>query len=178
MAKPRKQKLKVFRTPIGFHDAYVSAPSQKAALEAWGASTNLFTAGTAELVTDAKLTREPLAHPGQVLKKPRGSAKEHFAALGKSPHAARASREPLSPAKARGARRKPSRAALDRAEAAVAALEKRQAAERGALEREWQALNNRREAMEEKQRVAIEKAMAKRDAAEARYREALADWEG
>ena len=29
-------KLKVYRTPIGFHDAYVAAPSQKAALDAWG----------------------------------------------------------------------------------------------------------------------------------------------
>jgi hypothetical protein len=28
-------KLKVFRTPIGFHDAYVAAPSKKAALAAW-----------------------------------------------------------------------------------------------------------------------------------------------
>jgi hypothetical protein len=28
---PRVAKLKVFRTPIGFHDAYVAAPSQKAA---------------------------------------------------------------------------------------------------------------------------------------------------
>jgi hypothetical protein len=28
------RKLKVFRTPIGFHDAYVAAPSRKAALEA------------------------------------------------------------------------------------------------------------------------------------------------
>ena len=38
----RKLKLKVFRTPIGFHDAYVAAPSQKAALEAWGADSNIF----------------------------------------------------------------------------------------------------------------------------------------
>jgi hypothetical protein len=35
---PRAAKLKVFRTPIGFHDAYVAAPSQKAALEAWEAT--------------------------------------------------------------------------------------------------------------------------------------------
>ncbi len=31
------RKLKVFRTPAGFHDAYVAAPSRKAALAAWGA---------------------------------------------------------------------------------------------------------------------------------------------
>lgn len=32
--------LKVFRTPIGFHDAYVAVPSQKAALEAYGADNS------------------------------------------------------------------------------------------------------------------------------------------
>ena len=79
MAKPRK--LKVFRTPIGFHDAYVAAPSQKAALEAWGSDHNLFARGEAELVEDASLTAEPLAHPGQVIKRLRGTAEEQFAAL-------------------------------------------------------------------------------------------------
>lgn len=67
------QKLKVFRTPIGFHDAYVAAPSQKAALEAWGSDTNLFAAGIAELITDPKLTKEPLARPGRVIRKLRGT---------------------------------------------------------------------------------------------------------
>ena len=56
----RKQKLKVFRTPIGFHDAYVAAPSQKAALEAWGADGNLFAQGIAEQVTDPDVMEEPL----------------------------------------------------------------------------------------------------------------------
>ena len=45
--------LKVYRTPIGFHDAYVAAPSQKAALAAWGADANLFARGSAEQVTEA-----------------------------------------------------------------------------------------------------------------------------
>ena len=76
------KKLKVFRTPIGFHDAYVAAPSQKAALKAWGAGTNLFAAGAAELVTDPKLTKKPLAHPGEVIRRVRGSADEHVRALG------------------------------------------------------------------------------------------------
>lgn len=72
MAKPRgngldpgsspgrgvSRRLKVFWTPIGFHDAYVAAASQKAALEAWGSDSNLFAAGLAEMVTDAKLTRK------------------------------------------------------------------------------------------------------------------------
>ena len=45
MSAKRKQKLKVYCTPVGFHDAYVAAPSQKAALQAWGAKTNLFAQG-------------------------------------------------------------------------------------------------------------------------------------
>ncbi|MBA2934432.1 hypothetical protein HZF05_10010 [Sphingomonas sp. CGMCC 1.13654] len=75
------RKLKVYRTPIGFHDAYVAASSQKAALEAWGSDANLFARGMAELVTDEELTREPLANPGKVVKRLRGSAEEQFAAL-------------------------------------------------------------------------------------------------
>ena len=77
----RKQKLKVFRTPIGFHDAYVAAPSRKAALEAWGADSNIFAQGIAEEVTDPKLMEEPLADPGTVIRRVRGSADEHFAEL-------------------------------------------------------------------------------------------------
>jgi hypothetical protein len=70
--KTRKQKLKVFRTPIGFHDAYIAAPSRKAALEAWGSTTDLFSAGIAEQVTDPKLTKEMLKRPGEVIRRPRG----------------------------------------------------------------------------------------------------------
>ena len=60
--------LKVYRTPIGFHDAYVAAPSRKAALEAWGSDHDLFATGAAELVTDPELTREPLEKPGSVIR--------------------------------------------------------------------------------------------------------------
>jgi hypothetical protein len=84
MAKAkRKQTLKVYRTPIGFHDAFVAAPSQKAALEAWGASTDLFARGLAETVTDAALTKAPLATPGKVVKVSRGSRAEQLRALAK-----------------------------------------------------------------------------------------------
>ncbi|WP_185867696.1 hypothetical protein [Sphingomonas sp. TF3] len=82
------RKLKVFRTSIGFHDAYVAAPSQQAALEAWGSSTNLFGTGLAEQVTDPKLVKGPLAAPGQVIKVKRGSQREHLAALPRTKPAA------------------------------------------------------------------------------------------
>ena len=79
----RKPTLKVFRTPIGFHDAYVAAPSQSAALEAWGADANLFARGEAEEVTEPKLAKAPLERPGEVVKVLRGTRAQQLAALGK-----------------------------------------------------------------------------------------------
>ena len=49
------RKLKVYRTPIGFHDAFVAAPSQKTALKSWGADVDLFAYGAAEVVSDEGL---------------------------------------------------------------------------------------------------------------------------
>ena len=77
------RKLKVYRTPIGFHDAYVAASSRKEALRAWGADADLFARGIAEVVTDEELTREPLAKPGEVVRSLRGTSDEHLAALPK-----------------------------------------------------------------------------------------------
>ena len=74
----RMPKLKVFRTPAGFHDAYVAAPSQKAALKAWGSDADLFARGIAERVTDPELMEEPLSKPGVIVKVSRGSAGDHF----------------------------------------------------------------------------------------------------
>ena len=64
MAKASKAKLKLFKTVIGFHDAYVAAASQKAALEAWGASTDLFSAGLAERVDDPAACEAAFADAG------------------------------------------------------------------------------------------------------------------
>lgn len=137
-------KLKVFRTPAGFHDAYVAAPSQKAALAAWGSDANLFARGLAEQVTDPELMREPLAHPGDVIRVARTMAD----AL---PTAAKASRRKTAPATRPKTAPKPSRAALDKAEAALEAAEARQAEERAALKREEQALATKRRALDKTQ---------------------------
>ena len=77
----RAQKLKVYRTAAGFNDAYVAAPSQKAALEAWGSERDLFARGIAEVVTDPALTAEPLASPGVVVKHSRGTTAEQIKAM-------------------------------------------------------------------------------------------------
>jgi hypothetical protein len=153
MAKSKK--LKVFRTPVGFHDAYVAAPSQKAALEAWGSATNLFSQGAAEVVTDPKLAKEALARPGEVIRKSRGTGKEHVRALGKltkqKSHTAGASPE-KEERKVRG--RKPSRAAVEKAEYVVAQAKTRRREAADKLKAAEQALENARD----------------------HYRSAMADW--
>jgi hypothetical protein len=75
------RKLKVFVVPAGFSDAYVAAPSRKAALAAWGSEHDLFARGVAQEVTDPALMAEPLAKPGEVIKRSRGTSAEQIAAL-------------------------------------------------------------------------------------------------
>src|SRR5215210_5394433 len=145
MAKAKK--LKVYRTPIGFHDAFVAAPSQKAALEAWGSESNLFAAGAAEQVTDPALMEAALARPGEVVRVLRGSVDEQVAALGKIGKAKKEGPSPQpSPARGRGSKKRekraprPSRAAVDKAEAALAKVEARHRAALDKLRAEEAAL--------------------------------------
>ena len=188
----RKQKLKVFRTPIGFHDAYVAAPSQKAALEAWGADSNLFASGSAELVDAPELTREPLAQPGQVIRRLRGTLAEHVAALpkksprkagGKStPDEAAADASEASTGEMRKPapklRPRPKRTPLDRAEAALAAIEKQQIAEREVMARRQAALDEERRKLEARQERERGKLVKRLDTARDAYEQAMADWRG
>ena len=171
------KKLKVFRTPIGFHDAYVAAPSQKAALEAWGAGTNLFAAGAAELVTDPKLTKEPLAHPGQVIRRVRGSEDEHVRALDDSPRPGkgRSKGEQAQPKRQKRGPR-PSRAAVDKAEKALAIAEERHRKAVAKLKAEEDKIEQRRRELESKQRGERDGLAQSIDEARERYRKAMADW--
>lgn len=156
---PRVQKLKVFRTPIGFHDAYVAAPSQKAALEAWGADSNLFATGGAERIEVPELMREPLAKPGQVVRRPRGTLAEHVAALPKKTtvktgKTARAEPAEVSSQRIRRSTKPkplPSRTALDRVEAALVELQQRQDAARVELAQRQAELDRARKTLEAKQ---------------------------
>ncbi len=173
--------------PVGFHDAYVAAPSQKAAAEAWGADVAVFARKEAELVTDPKLMEEPLASPGKVVKRLRGTAAEQIAALGADEDAPRlrsggagesakghtkvTPRKPPPKPKPR-----PSRAALEEAEQALEAAEARQRQERAALAEREAALAREREALEKKQRQEHERLEGRREKAEAAYQEALRRW--
>lgn len=170
------RKLKVFRTAIGFHDAYVAAASQKAALEAWGAAANLFARGAAELVSDAELSKEPLAHPGKVIKRLRGSEAEHFAALERA-SAADSRREPrASAAPKRKPRPRPDRKPLDDAEETLDGAQRAaEQLERDFRERE-RRLAHERHAAERAAGELVRKARSARDAEKLRYEEILARW--
>ena len=167
--------LKVFRTPIGFHDAYVAAPSRKAALAAWGADKDLFARGVAEVVTDPALTAEPLTHPGTVVKRLRGTAAEQIDAAGVAAPAKQAARVKPGPPKARAPR--PDRDAVDAAEAALAQAEEGHRAAEAALAAEEQALAERRRALRADWSATRETLEAARDAAADAYDAALAAWQ-
>jgi uncharacterized protein with WD repeat len=67
------RQLKVFQAHLGFYDTVVAAPSQKAALAAWGARSNEFAKGFARVTNEPEAVANALAHPGEVLKRPFGS---------------------------------------------------------------------------------------------------------
>jgi hypothetical protein len=169
-------KLKVYRTPIGFHDAYVAAPSQKAALAAWGTTKNLFSRGAAELVTDAKLTKEPLAKPGEVIKRARGSAAEHRKAAESGKDAAG---EGKTTTERKPAKRKPrpNRKPLEKAEQALSAARQRHERARADIDRRLDALQAKRRELVKTQESEIADLEKERDARESAYRRALDNWE-
>lgn len=197
-------KLKVFRTPAGFHDAYVAAPSQKAALAAWGSSANLFARGLAEEVTDPALSAAPLERPGEIIRVARTMADAPPPSPVRQPRpakpkarasAAEAQPSPTAiperpstrrhkgtlppkrkPAPKPPSKPKPSRAALDKAEAAIEAAEARQAKARAALKREEEALIARRRALDQAHDVERTKLDDARRRAYAKYQAALEDW--
>ena len=88
------RKLKTYQTSQGFYDLAIAAPSMKAALEAWGASSNLFHQGFAKKVDDDEVIAATMEKPGVVLQRPVGSNdpfSEHsglptIESLGDAPH--------------------------------------------------------------------------------------------
>jgi hypothetical protein len=168
--------LKVYRTPIGFHDAYVAAPSQKAALAAWGADANLFARGAAEQVTDPALMKDALADPGKVIKRPRASMEEHFASLGRQQAEKRTpGRQPRRKSRAKPPPR-PSREALDAAEQALAEQRAQGRAQRAALEEERDRIIARIDDMQRRLQKAEDGLVRKVEQERKRHDAALKRW--
>lgn len=180
MAKAKRtQKLKVYSTPIGFHDALVAAPSQKAALEAWGAGTNLFSQGSAEIVTDPKLTKAPLANPGQVVKVLRGSHSEQLAALKtqERPKRSNKSEPEVLPTRVRKPARKPSRAKLTRAEDALEKLNTRHEDSIARIEKDIRDLEKQRSELQRRNERERDKARERVEEEQDSYQAAIERYE-
>ena len=73
LIRPMARKLKTYQTSLGFFDLALAAPSMKAALEAWGADSNLFHQGAARESDDPDVIAATMAKPGVVLRRPVGT---------------------------------------------------------------------------------------------------------
>jgi hypothetical protein len=58
------RKFKTYQTSLGFFDLAIAAPSMKAALEAWGAGSNLFHQGVARETDDSDVVAATMSKPG------------------------------------------------------------------------------------------------------------------
>jgi hypothetical protein len=67
------RKLKAYQTSLSFFNLAIAAPSMKAALETWGADSNLFHQGAAKQSDDPDVVAATMAKPGVVLRRPVGS---------------------------------------------------------------------------------------------------------
>jgi hypothetical protein len=148
MAKAPGRKLKVFQAQIGFYDTVVAAPSQAAALRAWGVHQNLFASGEAKVTTDEAATGAATAHPEMPLRRAIGSTDPFAlepASLPKFPDAPEtAAAKPAVKSKApEPPRPRADRSKLDTAEQALKALDEDRKREEAGLRRAQDELDAR-----------------------------------
>jgi hypothetical protein len=161
---PMARKLKTYQTSLGFFDQAIAAPSMKAALEAWGADSNLFHQGAAKESDDPDVVAATMAKPGVVLRRPVGTDRpfsEHAALPtdlggGKPKEAARKSKGPKT--------KKPSSHPVGKAAERKAALAYEREQTRRELERAKEEAARQKE--RERRQQAVDKAQAALDKAE------------
>ncbi|MET0409488.1 MAG: cell envelope biogenesis protein TolA [Hyphomicrobium sp.] len=157
------RKLKTYQTSLGFFDQAIAAPSMKAALEAWGADSNLFHQGAAIESDDPDVIAATMAKPGVVLKRPVGSSGPFGEHAGLPTGLGRGSK--LSGAKLKSPARKPGAARpADTAAERKAAQSYEREETRRHRDRARQAAVAQRE--RERRQAAIDKAQHALDAAE------------
>ncbi|MCP3373057.1 cell envelope biogenesis protein TolA [Bradyrhizobium cajani] len=160
MPKKLQRKLKTYQTSLGFYDQAVAAPSMKAALEAWGASSNLFHQGAAKETDDPDIVAATMASPGVVLRRPVGSDGPFTESAGLPTDLADGEARPKRKSKKRPAKtaKKPPRKTDDQqARKAAAAFEKE--------ERRREAERRKDEAARAKERARRDRAVASAQAA-------------
>src|SRR5438874_1199829 len=158
------RKLKTYQTSLGFFDLAMAAPSMKAALEAWGADSNLFHQGAAKESHDPDVIAAAMKRPGVALRRPVGTDRpfsEHAELPtdlggGGPTKAARKSKGPKT--------KKPSPRPVDKAAERKAALDYEQEQKR--RERERAKEEAARQKDRERRQQAIDKAQAALDKAE------------
>lgn len=171
------RKLKVYRAQFGFYDTVVSAPSQAAALRAWGTHRNLFADGEARVETDERAIEIALAHPEIPLRRGIGTV-DPFSLEPRPPRLPDLPRtgkpKPTKSKPKAAAKPPPDRSALDAAEKALDAIEQER-------QRTEEHFAERRAALEAEEAVARKDyaaARSKAEAAVARERAAYGKAEG
>lgn len=163
------RKLKAFVTSLGFFDQAIAAPSMKAALEAWGADSNLFHQGVAKQTDDPDIVAATMAAPGVVLKRPVGSTgpfREHAELPADIGGGRRPSRTHARVKRGRSretARRASDPAVERRAALALQKQEKRRERERAKEEAVRQKERERRQRKIEKAQAALDEARRKHE---------------
>lgn len=161
------RKLKTYQTTLGFFELAVAAPSMKAALEAWGAKSNLFQLDFAKESADPKLIKATLEKPGVVLRRAVGTTGK-FTEHPSLPEALPDTAPPPAPAKATEALPKPGPSRKkEAAQSQRAADEFREEQARREHERQQAAERRQREAT--RRQSAIAKAKAERREAEEQH---------
>lgn len=157
------RKLKTYQTSLGFFDLAIAAPSMKAALEAWGADSNLFHQGAAKESKDPDVIAATMAKPGVILRRPVGTDRP-FSEHAELPTDLGGSRPTKAARKSKGpkAKQRPSRP-VDKAAERKAALafekeQKRRERERASEEAARQKDRERRQQAIDKAQAALDKA--------------------
>jgi hypothetical protein len=176
------RKLKTYQTSLGFFDLAIAAPSMKAALEAWGADSNLFHQGAAKESHDPDVIAATMAKPGVVLRRPVGSdgsfseRAELPTDLGEGERPTKTARKPKGNKAKQPAARPVDEAAQRKAALAFEKHQKRRERERASEEAARQKERERRQQAVDKVQAALERAErehAKRAAAIKAEAEAL-----
>jgi hypothetical protein len=171
------RKLKVFQAQFGFYDTVVAAPSQAAALRAWGVNQNLFASGEATVATDEAAIAAATSHPETPLRRAVGST-EPFAleptSLPSVPDAPKKTAakpalkaKPVAPAKPPA-----DRSSLDAAEKALVSLDEGRKREEAEFRREADDLEARRMAAQDAYVAARKGATSEVVSARSAYRDA------
>ena len=158
------RKLKTYQTSLGFFDLAMAAPSMKAALEAWGADSNLFHQGAAKETHDPDVIAATMAKPGVVLRRPVGTDRT-FSEHAELPTDLGGGRPTKSTRKSKGPKaKKPSSRPVDKAAERKAALAYEREQSRRELERAKEEAARQKD--RERRQQAVDKAQAALDKAE------------